>query len=341
LATGLARFWIAAVLVQNVMTDPMSPPPYVRIADALRLRIASGELAPGERLPSTRALAREWNVATATAAHALKTLAHEGVVRSAPRVGTIVVRPRARSSREPHAGERTSELTGARIVAAAIAIADAEGLAAVSLRAVASKLGSPVMSLYRHVKSKDELLALMTDAALGEDPLPATAPPGWRARVEIAARVQWRVLRKHPWLGRVMSLSRPSPLPNAIAHAEWLLAALDGHGLDAAQRMHIHVIVHGFIQGIAVNLETEAEAVGETGMSEDDWMQTQLPAFEALASSGRYPAFAAVLGELDGGFDLDFETLFELGLGALLDGFERVIVRPRGALPKPPRASRR
>lgn len=301
----------------------MDQPPYLRIAAALRRRIAEGELAVGDRLPSTRALAREWSVALATAAHALRTLQLEGRVRAVPRVGTVVApAPASAPARSPGRG-RDGELGRDRVVAAAIAVADHEGIGALTLRGVAAKLDAPVMSLYRHVGSKAELVRLMTDTAIGEEKLPPSPPPGWRAQLEVAARLQWKMLRKHPWLARLMGLSRPSPLPNAIAHAEWVLRALDGHGLDAAERMRLHMIVFGFVQGIAVNLETEADAASETGMTDDQWIETQMGAFGALARSGRYPAFAAVLAELHTGFEPDFDLLFELGLGALLDGFAR------------------
>jgi DNA-binding transcriptional regulator YhcF (GntR family) len=304
------------------MKQPEALPPYQRIAGELRRRIAAGELRPGDRVPSTRALARKWRVAMATAAHALKTLEHEGVVCGVPRSGTVVAGTRERVQRPR---ERETALTSSQIVAAAIAIADAEGLPALSLRGVAGKLGVPVMSLYRYVGNKDSLLRLMADAAIGEEKLPASVPKGWRAQLEVAGRVQWRGLRKHPWLARLMSITRPYPLPNALAHANWVLRALDGHGVGAGARLRLHVILHGFIQGIAVNLETEAQAISDTGMTDDDWMRTQASAFAALAASGHYPAFAAMFAELASGFELDFEVLFELGLGALLDGFESII----------------
>jgi DNA-binding transcriptional regulator YhcF (GntR family) len=299
--------------------------PYLRIAESLRSRIASGQLRPGDRVPSTRALARKWKVALATAAHALGVLADEGLVRTVPRAGTIVasVAPKAPGGRAP------ADLTRARIVQSAIAMADAEGLAAVSLRGVAARLDAPVTSLYRHVKSKEDLLGAMTDAAIGEGTLPAQAPPGWRAPIELAARTHWGVLRRHPWMARTMSITRPMPLANSITYANWVLRALDGRGLDADRRMRIHIVLHAFIQGMAVNLETEADAASETGMSDSDWMDGQLGAFAALAASGRFPAFAAVLEELDAGFELDLDGLFELGLRSMLDGLERIIEKPR------------
>src|SRR5580700_7109023 len=121
--------------------------PYLRVAEDIRSRIARGEIAVGDRAPTTREVAKKWKVAMATAARALGVLADQGVIRVVPRVGSIVARPRAAAARETRdvreRGER--ELTAARIVEAAIRVADEEGLDALSLRAVASKVGAPVM----------------------------------------------------------------------------------------------------------------------------------------------------------------------------------------------------
>jgi DNA-binding transcriptional regulator YhcF (GntR family) len=325
----------ATVLEQGLDPDPAAAP-YQRIAGSLRRRIESGRLRPGDRVPSTRALARKWGVALATAAHALNTLVADGWVQTVPRVGSVVAGDGARAAREPvtHAPPLPMRQ---KIINCAIAIADGEGLAALSLRGVAARLQAPVTSLYRHVKSKDELLHRMTDAVLGEEPLPPEVPTGWRAQLELAARLQWRTLRRHPWLARLMSITRPRPLVGAIGHADWVLRALDVPGLDASQRMHLHIVLHGFVQGMAVNLETEADAASETGISDAEWMDTQTDAFTALAATGRYPAFAAVLRDLASGFQLDLDTVFELGLRTMLDGFDRLI---RDADPRRPARAR-
>ena len=298
-----------------------APAPYLRIADSLRRRIEAGQLRPGDRVPSTRALARKWKVALATAAHALSTLRAEGLLRSVPRVGTLV----ASASKPLPASRGQGELGREAIIAAAVTIADNEGLAALSLRGVAARLGAPVTSLYRHVNGKEELLRAMTDAVITEESLPTEPPSGWRAQLEVAARLQWNVLRRHPWLARLMSITRPRPLPNVIAYADWVLRALEGHGLDANRRMQLHIVLHAFIQGFAMNLETEADAAGETGLSDSAWMDTQLADFTALAMTGRYPAFSRVMAELDAGFELDLDQLFELALQTTLDGFAAII----------------
>lgn len=314
-------------------TGPSDQPPYLRIAAELRGRIADGDLAPGDRIPSTRQLAREWGVALATATRALTTLRLEGYVEARPRVGTVVAgtvrtaRPVSRPVRRQTSGSvPEGELTRERIVAAAVALADAEGLSALSMRAVAARLGVAVMSTYRYVRSKDDLVLLMADAAYGEESYPTDVPEGWRPRVELGARTLWTLYRRHPWLAQVGSLTRPLLAPNLIVHGEWMLSALDGHGLDATTVFDVHVLLYSQIQGLAVHLEWEAQAEAATGQSEDQWMDSLTPAMAGLRESGRFPTFTKVVTSFDdGGYDLRLDALFESGLKALLDGLTPLI----------------
>jgi len=302
-------------------------PPYLRIVAEIRRRIADGELVPGDRVPSTRQLAREWNVALATATKALTALSQQGIVHAQPRVGTVVaaVSPMARVAGPVRRSD--GELTRDRIVRAAVEIADAEGLAALSMRGVAARLGVATMSLYRHVASKDDLVLLMADAAYGEESYPAEVPSGWRPRLELGARLLWTLYRRHPWLPHLSSLTRPVPLPNLMVHAEWALSALDGHGLEPTTMLNLHVLLYSYVQGIAVNLEREAQAEAASGLSEDEWMDTQAPAMDAITASGDYPTFARVTAATADGYDLRLDELFEFGLTPLLDGFAVLIDR--------------
>ncbi|MCX5214110.1 TetR/AcrR family transcriptional regulator C-terminal domain-containing protein [Kitasatospora sp. NBC_00240] len=348
---------------------PETDPPFRRIAAELRRRITEGELAAGERVPSTRRIAEEWGVALATATKVLTTLSLEGLVESRPRVGTVVApgvrtpgpvreqgrhrgqgrhpartpgEPPARASRrtdhaplpapgpEQETGpesqpESDQELTRARIVRAAVEIVDAEGLTALSMRGVAARLGVAAMSPYRYVGSKEELLLLMADSAFGEAAYPATAPEGWRAQLELSARTLWSLFRRHPWLAQLGSLTRPLLLPNLMVHAEWALSALDGRGLDARTMLDVHVLVYGYVEGIAANLEREAQAEAASGLSEDEWMDRQAPAFRAITTSPRYPVFSRLVQSIEGGYDLDLDTLFEFGLRSLLDGLTDLV----------------
>ncbi|MEV5510276.1 TetR/AcrR family transcriptional regulator C-terminal domain-containing protein [Streptomyces orinoci] len=315
-----------------------SIPPYLRIAAAIRKRIADGELAPGDRVPSTRQIAREWQVALATATKVLTTLRQEGLVRAEPRVGTVVASrtppasPAPAGSTAPAAPAREGELTRERIVRAAIELADREGLAALSMRGVAARLGVAVMSTYRHVGGKDDLILLMAEAALADTPLPAEAPAGCRARLETGARTLWAAHRAHPWLAHIGPLTRPIALPGMIAFSEWNLAALDGQGLDATTMFNLNVLLYSYVQGIAVHLERQAQAESVTGMTENEWLDSQAGALAALAATGRYPTFAKVLREFsETGYDLYLDELFEFGLGPLLDGLTALVGR-RAAL---------
>jgi AcrR family transcriptional regulator len=176
-------------------------------------------------------------------------LCQEGVLEARPRSGTFVASPAAppppaRSADRPVSLTRSpdGDLTRQRIVRAAIEIADAEGLDALSMRGVAAKLRVATMSTYRRVTSKDELVMLMADAAFGELGYPDPRPDGWRALMERAARTLWTTFHRHPWLAQVFPVTRPMPLANLLAHSEQMHAALGPFGLDATARLEVLVI---------------------------------------------------------------------------------------------------
>ncbi|MFD0349484.1 TetR/AcrR family transcriptional regulator C-terminal domain-containing protein [Kitasatospora aburaviensis] len=112
-----------------------------------------------------------------------------------------------------------------------------------------------------------------------------------------------------------------------MAHAEWALAALEGHGLDATTVLDTHVLLYSYIEGIAVNLEREAQAQATTGLTEQEWMDSRTPALGALIASGRFPAYTRLVADLPDGYDLDLDALFEFGLANLLDGLTARIER--------------
>ncbi|MFD7084553.1 GntR family transcriptional regulator [Streptomyces sp. NPDC002181] len=297
--------------------------PYARIAAELRGRIERGELRPGERVPSTRAITQRWGVAMATASKVLALLGQEGLVRAVPGVGTVVAaRPAAGQGRRPAAEDDGAQR--GRIVREAVAIADAEGLAALTMRRLAAELGVSAMSLYRHVSNKEQLVVLMADAAFGEQALPERPPPHWRERLELSAALQWRLYRAHPWLAAAMNLNRPLLIPNGIRHIDWALAALDGLGLDAGARMHAAVTLFGYVRGHAVDLESESGAAHTSGVSGQQWMQAQETRLAALVDGGAFPAFAAARADAD----LSPESLFHYGLAALLDGLATRVTAP-------------
>jgi AcrR family transcriptional regulator len=306
--------------------QPMSTsaPRSRQIAAELRRQIESGELAPGARVPSTRAIVDRWGVAMATATKVLTELRQEGLVRAVPGVGTVVEgdrrTPRTGPAPAPaprrHGGS-DGALSVDRIAAAAVAIADAEGLDAVSMRRVASELGVATMSLYRHVKDKDDLLVQMLDAVSRGWRLPADPPAGWRPRVEIAARVFWDACRRHPWLASAMSITRPQPLAGALPLSEFLLAALDELGLDHQTTFTAYLIVVNYVRGTALNLEMEAEAEAVTGVDSEEWLRARAPALRAIIADGSFPVFTRFVSRE---YDFSLDELFEFGLARILDG---------------------
>jgi AcrR family transcriptional regulator len=304
---------------------------YRQIADELAARITSGELRPGDRLPSTRQISRDHRVAMATATKVLAALQQEGLAISRPGVGTVVAdvpgaarAPGRRPARKPAGAQEPARDD---IVRTAIAIADDEGLGELSMRRIASALGVPTMSLYRHVRGKDGLVLLMIDAAIGEEPFPPTMPGGWRAGLEVTARMQWNGFQRHPWLAPVMSVSRPQIVPNALRHTEWNLRALEGTGLGFSERMYVNVLLFAYVRGVASALEAETQAERDTGLTSDEWMGTQDGTLRAMLESGGLATLRRMTAE--GDFDFDLETLFAFGLERLLDGLEVFLTRGR------------
>jgi AcrR family transcriptional regulator len=309
------------------MSTSAPGPRYLEIAEELRRRIESGELAPGMRVPSTRAIVDEWGVAMATATKVLTELRHQGLVRAVPGVGTVVdgARRPARTPPPRRQGGPDTALSAGRIVAAGVAIADAEGLGAVSMRRVASKLDVATMSLYRHVQDKDDLVLLMLDTVFRDARPPADPPAGWRPRVEIAARLLWDGCRRHPWLASAMSITRPQALAGGLPLSEFLLVALDELGLDHQTTFTAYITLVNYVRGMALNLEMEAEAEAVTGVDSEEWLQAQEPALRALADGGGFPVFVRYVSRE---YDFDLDGLFEFGLGRMLDGLAGLAALP-------------
>ena len=306
-------------------------PPYARIAAELRGRIERGELRPGQRVPSTREITAGWGVAMATATKVLATLRQDGLVHPVPGVGTVVSSTEVSSgrpapARQPPAPARQPPARAAgaaeRIVAAAIRVADAEGLAALSMRRVAAEIGGAPMSLYRHVADKDDLVLQMMDTVFARSRLPDPAPDGWRPRLELAARALWAMFRQHPWLASALSLTRPQTLPAAFPYTEWVLTALDGYGLDLSTMFTAYLTLINYVRGTAVNLEAEAEAEAASGLSSEEWLDTQEPRLRSILVPGAFPMFEQLV---TGEYDFDLDQIFEFGLQRLLDGLATLI----------------
>jgi AcrR family transcriptional regulator len=212
-----------------------------------------------------------------------------------------------------------------RVVAAAVEIADAEGLAALSMRKVAERLGVGTMSLYTYVPAKAELIDVMYDTVCGE-----VAPewaPGWRQRLELIARAYLENYRRHPWMLAVMANSRPPLGPNAIANYDHDLRAIEGIGLSDLEMDSVVTMLYVYVQGAA---HTAVEAAGtepNTGVSDQEWWDAYAPLLEKVFDAEKYPTAARVGAKAGETYQsaYDPEHGFRFGLARLLDGVEALI----------------
>ncbi len=298
-------------------------PPYLRIAAAIRHRIATGALRPGDRVPSTRQVVRDFGVAMATATRALVVLRDEGLVVTRPGSGTVVRAPDPPTRRRAPGRELTTD----RVVATAMTVADAEGLEAVSMRRLAAELGVSPMSLYRHVAGREALEQLLVRAVMRAHQLPEPGPPGWRAKLELVCRVQWHAYRAHPWLPELISMTRPALVPEAMAHTEWTLQALAGLPLTRAEQLREALTLPAVVRGLGVTLAAEIRAERETGQDNDQWWTMLDGEVRASLRSGRFPLLSTV-SEQD---VRDLDALLEHALTRHLDGLEMRLARGRPA----------
>lgn len=228
----------------------------------------------------------------------------------------------------PARGPRPA-LTLDRIITAAVGIADAEGLTALSMRRLATDLGTGTMSLYRYVPGKAELLDLMLDHVLGEPPADDGTtdgePADWRAALGAMAHAHLEQLRRHPWLLKV-NQARTVLGPNALRGLERSLAGIRGMGLPDTELISTIITVNSFVEGVARTRLHISEAARETGVSDDDFWEHQRPYLERAMLSGDYPLMAA-LSEDAFGQGTDH---FAFGLRRLIDGFEALVRRRAG-----------
>jgi AcrR family transcriptional regulator len=215
-----------------------------------------------------------------------------------------------------------------RIVAAAVELADADGLAAVSMARVARRLGFTTMSLYRHVEGKEELLRLMADAASGEPPRLDPAA-GWRAGMERWTRAMYRALLVHPWYAD-LPITGPPRLPNGVAWFDRALEALAQTGLDEGEKLGVVLLANGTAFWHARLTIEFGGAARARGSSVEEETAAYGTAIDGLISGERFPSLRRALDSgVFSGEEEDADADFEFGLRMTLDGVERLVERRR------------
>ncbi|WP_433893442.1 TetR/AcrR family transcriptional regulator [Streptomyces sp. CA-111067] len=214
----------------------------------------------------------------------------------------------------PAPAPRTT-LNPRRIAAAAVGIADSEGIDAVTMRRLATALGVAPMAAYRYVSGKDELLELMVDFVYGELPLPDDSA-GWREAMHSLALTTRDMLLAHPWATLTVV---GAPTPNQLAVPERAFAALAGLGLDADTMMAVLRTVTAYVHGAVGSEISLLHLMRARGWSSGTEARTGLaPQMTWLMGTGRYPAYEQYLHTAARKDDLTWQ--FKTGLDCVLDG---------------------
>ncbi|HVV23385.1 MAG TPA: TetR/AcrR family transcriptional regulator [Pseudonocardiaceae bacterium] len=212
----------------------------------------------------------------------------------------------------PRRGPRPT-LTLTAIAHAGIEIADADGLAAVTMQRVAEHVGVTKMALYRYVPGKDELVALMTDIGIGEPPDLTALPGDWRTRLDAWTRAMFDRFARHPWSLEATVGVRPVG-PHEIGWLERAVAALADTGLNGGEMLDVAAVLAGHARAMAVQ-----------SAATDAPEQVLTAAFAEVlrADETRFPALRAALvsaAEHD-----SQDKALDFGLARILDGVEQFV----------------
>lgn len=224
----------------------------------------------------------------------------------------------------PEPGTRRPKFTRDQIASTALAIADAEGFAAVSMRRIAGELGAGTMTLYYYVRTKDELVALMDDAIMAEVLIPADEFPShwYDALTEVATRT-WDVLMRHPWA--LHSLQNAPTGPNAMRHFEQSLAAIAGTDLTAPAAFALLAMVDDYVHGNVLRAGELHSA--KTAGTDEAAVEAAIRFGQSQIATGEFPHTAALFDGEDPreafprllGAESERDR-FRHGLAVLLDG---------------------
>jgi AcrR family transcriptional regulator len=208
-----------------------------------------------------------------------------------------------------------------KILRAALALADSDGLAAVSLRKIGSSLDAGPMRLYGYVSTKEELLDLMVDAVYGEIVSAGPINGDWRAVFRTIAHRIRQACHRHPWFIALLG-GRPHLGPNALAMLETALTALStAPGFDEIDvSMRAMATVNAYVIGAVQSESSDLKS----GMTKADWQTAWWPYLERVIATGRFPMLAKVVRDAS---HPSSDAVFDTGLETVLDGVEARLPR--------------
>ena len=219
---------------------------------------------------------------------------------------------------------RQPRLTREDLAATAVRLADAEGISALSMRRLATELDVGTMTLYHYVRTKDELLTLVTDVVMGEVVVPARTPipDNWRAALTLIANRSRAALRKHPWM---LDINDDPPIgPNSVRHFDQSLEAVASLDLPLADKIDIISVVDEYVFGYTMIQRNNGH---DRAIDDEDEMVEYV---SVLVDTGAYPHLAALTADM--GVRAAWKAVhaatrddkrFSRNLDRILDGIER------------------
>ncbi|MBW8749869.1 MAG: TetR/AcrR family transcriptional regulator C-terminal domain-containing protein [Propionibacteriales bacterium] len=228
----------------------------------------------------------------------------------------------ARPAKKTTAQER-APLSRERVLRAAVAVADAGGLAGLTIRSLADELGVKPMSVYHHVANKDEILDGIVDLVFAEIELPA-GDGDWRAEMEARAAGARSALRRHPWAIGLLE-SRTNPGPATLQHHDAVLGSLRAGGLSVELAGHAYALIDSYVYGFALQ-EAGLPFSSESGAEVAEVAEPLMAQFP----EGAYPHLVELATDYVFQPGYAFANEFDFGLRLLLDGLERLAKPVRG-----------
>jgi AcrR family transcriptional regulator len=214
-----------------------------------------------------------------------------------------------------------TRLTSDAVLTAAVELADEIGVAPLTIRRLAAKLGVKPMSLYHHVAGKDHIFDGIVDRVFSEIALPPT-DRGWKEAMRVRALSAREVLARHPWAAPMME-SRVNAGPATLRHHDAVLGCLRGAGFSLAAVAHAYALIDAVVYGFALQ---EAGLPFDTPEEAAEVATAMAESFPA----GAYPHMAAFMAGhvLCPGYD--FAEEFTFGLDLVLDGLDERLARAEG-----------
>ena len=221
------------------------------------------------------------------------------------------------------------------VVLAAISIADGAGLAALTMQAVAERLGFTTMALYRYFPNKEALIDASVDTAMGTPPQKSGPREGWRKEVKCWSYAKRAMLCSRPWLAELPFVAAPHG-PNWLSWHEAFLQTIAETRLSPEDMMDMLSVVHGYVSGSSDTAISLARAKSR-GISFEQWAQAVGSDLCRAINDPRYPILSSILSSKSGGISKasplparrgrprTLDESFDFGLERVLDGIERYI----------------